>query len=310
MKERIAILDLGTNTFNLLIAEKTTTGINMIHQSKEISRLGEGGIHKKEIIPIAFERGVNALIKHRSTIDDHSCTKIIAFGTSAIRDAENGKSFTEKVREETGINVEIINGEREAELIWEGARKAIQINETSLIMDIGGGSVEFIIGDDEKTEWRKSLPIGVSRLKESFPFSDPATDLEANDLISHLQNDLKELAEKCNSLKIKDLIGCSGSFDSYADMICFIHTGKSFNNSEYTHFHFDLTELNGLLGTIITTDNAQRQQIQGLSPMRRDFIVYGAILTQLVLEKCRIKNVFLSAYSLKEGVFFSELGKK
>lgn len=309
MSEHIAILDLGTNTFNLLIAGQTTDGLKMIHQSKEISRLGEGGIDKHEIIPVAFARGIDALKKHRVTIDTFSCSTVFAFATSAVRDAVNGKLFVQKAEEETGIKITIIDGEREAGLIWEGARNAMKITEPALIMDIGGGSVELIIGDSEKIYWKKSYPTGVSRLKECFNFSDPADNEEISLLKNFLDKDVNEICNHCQSFKVKNLIGCSGSFDSYADMICSKKTGSRFDSLHLTFFSFNYSEIIVLLEEIISTSDEERQHIQGLSPMRRDFIVYGAILTQMVIEKCHIKNVFLSAYSLKEGVFFSQLNK-
>jgi len=310
MTEQIAILDLGTNTFNLLIAEKSAGGIKMIHQSKEISRLGEGGIDKNEILPHAFERGINALKKHRLTIDSFSCSSVFAYATSAVRDALNGKEFVQKAEAETGIKIDVVNGEKEAELIWEGARNALKINEPSLIMDIGGGSVELIIGDADKMYWKKSYRIGVSRLKECFIFSDPATISETEALKKFLEKDVEEISESCKIYNVNNLIGCSGSFDSFADMVYSKKTGTRFNSLHLSAYAFETGEIKLLLNEIISTSAAERQQVQGLSPMRRDFIVYGAVLTQMVMEKCHIKNVFLSAYSLKEGVFFSRLTKK
>ncbi|MFZ5555089.1 MAG: exopolyphosphatase [Bacteroidota bacterium] len=305
--KRVAILDLGTNTFNLLIAEKNGDMLKMIHQSKEISRLGEGGIASNEIAVTAFERGVSALQKHHQTIQHYRCETIIAFATAAIRDASNGKLFAEEVKKQTGIVIETISGEEEAELIWQGTRHALEISSPALIMDIGGGSVEFIIGDREKIYWKKSYRMGVSRLREQFPFTDPATKNEISAVKEFIREFISEISQQATTFSIHTLVGCSGSFDSFADILYQRKTGKKFDDSLVPSYAFVAGELPILLDDLLGSTHEKRAQWQGLSPMRRDFIAYGALLTKEVMEQCQIKNVFLSAYSLKEGILFSRV---
>src|SRR4029077_17979396 len=123
--------------------------------------LGKGGIHKKEITPEAMQRAVRALRHHRKKMGEYNVDEYYAFATSAVRDAGNGNMFIRKMRIETGIEVKILSGEEEAQWIYEGVKQAgVLGNEVSLIMDIGGGSTEFIIADEKKIFWKKSYPLG------------------------------------------------------------------------------------------------------------------------------------------------------
>ena len=174
---RIAILDLGTNTFNMLVAE---TGNNKEYQilssTKLPVKLGKGGIDKKEIRPDAITRGLTALEKHLQQSKVLKAEKIIAYATSAIRTARNSDQFLKTIREKFGIEVEIISGDREAELIYYGVKQAVSLDhEKYLILDIGGGSNEVIIADKSQIWWKKSYPLGMTRLVEKFRPSDPIT---------------------------------------------------------------------------------------------------------------------------------------
>src|SRR5688572_19632471 len=146
---KIAILDLGTNTFHLLIAGvKPDKSWKKLLMERVTVKLGQGGIDKKVISRTAYARGMHALEGFRSSLDNHPVDKIAAFGTAALRSAVNGKVFLEEARDRFGFEINLISGDEEAELIYYGVRQAVQVaGQKSLIMDIGGGSVEFIIAD-------------------------------------------------------------------------------------------------------------------------------------------------------------------
>ena len=163
----VAVLDLGTNTFNLVIAGETEDKQpQIIYNTKLPVKLGEGGINKGYIAPEAFTRGILAIEKHFSTIQSHRVKKILAFGTSAIRTAQNGDAFLKRIKAITGIDVEIISGEREAELIYYGVRQTYSMNSGKyLILDIGGGSNELIIADQQQIFWKKIVHPWVVQIK-------------------------------------------------------------------------------------------------------------------------------------------------
>ena len=162
---RVAIIDLGTNTFNLLICDKKDESDKIIFKNKISVKLGEGGIDKGIIADAPYQRGIKALEDHLNTIKKYEVDKHRAFATSAIRSTKNGSDFVREVFEKLALKIEVIDGDKEAELIYQGVKKAILFDlDYKLIMDIGGGSTEFIIANAKGVRWKKSYLLGVSRL--------------------------------------------------------------------------------------------------------------------------------------------------
>src|SRR5690554_7120915 len=150
-KTRVAIIDLGTNTFNLLITEVEGSLYRILTESKYPAKLGKGGIHKATITPEAMKRGLEALTAHLITISEYQVESIFCLATSAIRNATNGAEFVKKVKQELGLTIPVIPGDEEAQTIFDGVKQVVPLGSAyALIMDIGGGSVEFIIAKDRK----------------------------------------------------------------------------------------------------------------------------------------------------------------
>src|SRR5687767_14440041 len=169
MEQKFAIIDLGTNTFHLLIAEYDNGRYKISHRERTAVKIGLGGINQGIIQEKGIERAIQALKTFKASIDQHSISKIFAFGTSALRNAHNANEVVEKIMLTTNIDVKIILGDKEAEFIYKGVRSAMELgNVPSLIVDIGGGSVEFIIANREEVFWKKSVEIGAQRLLEKF----------------------------------------------------------------------------------------------------------------------------------------------
>jgi exopolyphosphatase/guanosine-5'-triphosphate,3'-diphosphate pyrophosphatase len=308
---RIAIIDLGTNTFNLLIVE---VGSNKIYehlfQAKVSVKLAEGGINKGFIAPVPFQRGIDALKKHKQTIEKYNVDKVLAFATSAIRGASNGQEFIKQTKEETDIDIQIISGDKEAEFVYYGVRSAVEMNEsTSLIIDIGGGSTEFIIADKDKIIWKQSFLLGVARLLELFNPSDPIKEEEIKIIQDYLHKELQPLYTAVKQYPITELIGSSGSFDSLAEMIAhrFYSPKLLDGKTEYT---FNLIDFSQVYQSILKSTNAERTGMKGLIAMRVDMIVISSILVNFVLQSLDIQKMRLSTYSLKEGVLYDFLNKE
>ena len=198
---KIAVIDLGTNTFNLLIVEKDNIGGYKKLSSNRIPvKLGEGTINKGFIADIPFKRGITALKEYSKIIKEQKIETVVALATSAIRTAKNGLDFVAKAKSEAGIDVEVIDGNREAELIYFGNRQAVKMdNNLSLIMDIGGGSTEFIIATKDTILWKQSFMLGAARLLELFNPSDPISDIESKKLNNYFDEQLKPLMEACKN---------------------------------------------------------------------------------------------------------------
>lgn len=306
-KQRIAVLDLGTNTFHLLIADVyTDRTFKKVFKSKIVVKLGEGGIHQNYIADRPFKRGMRALVHYSEIIKKHKTEKVHAFATSAIRSSTNGSDFVKEVFKQTGIKVKVIPGEEEARLICLGVRECMRLGDNPvLIMDIGGGSTEFIIADKIKIHTRHSFNIGAARLLEMFQPSDPVKSGEMKKVEAFLESQLAPLDAAMKSLDIRQLVGSSGSFDTFAEMI-----GYRFYNRNVLKnancYSFNIKEYHELHDQLLKSTIEQRKQMKGLIKMRVDMIVLASICTQLILKRYKLKEMALSKYALKEGAL-SEL---
>ncbi len=308
---RIAIIDLGTNTFNILIVEvNDTKTYTHLYQSKISVKLGEGGITKSFIEDVPFQRGIDALKTYKETIKRFEVEKNFAFATSAIRTASNGKEFLAKAKQETGIDITMISGDKEAELIYYGVRNALALtDETSLIIDIGGGSTEFIIANKNKIIWKQSFLLGAARLLEKFNPSDIITEVEHKAIFNYLSEELKPLFEAVEQYPIIELIGSSGSFDSLAEMIAHeLYTPEILKNK--TEYNFDLNDFKSTYEMIIKSNKKERLRMKGLIEMRVDMIVISSIIVQFILYSFKINKMRLSTFALKEGVLNEIMNSK
>lgn len=299
---RIAILDLGTNTFHLLIVSVNKKGEWIkIFKSKMVVKLGEESDNLNVICDKAYQRGLKAMLHFKKIIDLHKPTKVFAFATSAIRSSNNGSDFVNDVLNQTEIQIEIISGDKEAELIYYGVKQCVDLSKgRSLIMDIGGGSTEFIIADSHKIYWKYSYNIGAARLLQMFEPSNPITLDELKAVQSFLLKELKPLIQAVNLHKPEKLIGSSGSFDTFAEMIGYLFYKKNIIKAVKT-YDFYFNEYQKLYEKILFSTIVQRKKMKGLVKMRVDMIVMAAICTTFVLEKTKIKKMSLSKFALKEG---------
>lgn len=304
---RLAIIDLGTNTFTLILVEIKKSEYSVIYRNKVAVKLGEDGISEGIIGKDAFRRGLDAIEQHKKDIDAYNIDKTIAFATSAIRSTSNGIDFVNQVNEKFNVKIKIIDGDKEAELIYHGVKQAFDLGEhNSLIMDIGGGSTEFIIANNKKILWKKSFQLGVSRLKENFKPQDPIIQSDINNLNTHFEKELVSLMDAISMYKPTTLVGSSGSFDSLATMI-----GHKFLNKdvllENTEFTFEMDNLKWAHQYLLDSDYQKRENTDGISKMRAKMIVIASVFIQFIIQKSKVGKVRLSTYSLKEGVILSQI---
>lgn len=300
---KVAVIDLGTNTFNLLIAEVIGQGkFNKIHSDRIAVKLGEGTINQGFISPEPFKRGINALITYKQKIDELGVTTIKAFATSAIRSASNGGDFIIEAAKQAGVKVETIDGDREAELIFLGVCAGADLsNEPTVIMDIGGGSTEFIITKNKQIVWKKSYPLGASRLLQLFKPEDPIKATTIEKFNNYLSDQLGDLHEKVAEYLPKTLIGTSGAFDSFVDMIAAVKDLPSINDKNQI-YPIDLSDFKIMYHQTMRSTYEDRLQIKGLIPIRVDMIVISFLLANFILHSCFIEDFNCCTYSLKEGI--------
>lgn len=291
---RVGIIDLGTNTFNLLVADTSPMDFRVVCNVKEGVSLGMGGITQNRISEEAQERAFLAFAHFFEVCKAYNVQEIMGFGTSAIRDAENGYSFTAELYKRFSIEVEIIDGLTEAELIYQGVSWSYQFEKRSLIMDIGGGSTEFIRVSHGEMKQSCSLNIGVSRAIQQFECSDPLKESEKQALINWFEEEGKALNDFG---KVEVLVGASGSFETFYEML-HQHTFPSGIGVQ----KMTIEELRKELDWIIDSTLNEREQHPYIIPIRRKMAPIAALKTRWILDKFNIREFVISPCSLKEGV--------
>lgn len=293
VSKRIAVIDLGTNTFNLLIADVFTRNFESVYTIKEGVALGMGGINKGIIAPDAYQRGIEALKKFKGICEEYKVDEIRAFGTSALRSAENTDDFIYDVRSKLKIDIQIISGEVEALLIYKGVQWSYDFSERCVIMDIGGGSTEFIVADKSGIEAKISLDIGVSRIFQELELSDPLTEKD----VQTIENWLEERSEGFFKDKQCDvLVGASGSFETFHEMIHKERFPAGIASQE-----IPMVELHYILNWIIASEQSERDHHPFIIPIRRRMAPIAAVKTRWVMNQLLVKKVLVSPCSLKEG---------
>lgn len=306
---RFAAIDLGTNTFHLLIAEVQRTTFEILYKTNVPVKLGEGRINENIIIPAAFERGLNTLKSFAEMIEKHEVDQVRATATSAVRSAENGIEFVQQVKAHANITIEAISGDEEAELIYQGVKLSGAIQQLSLIMDIGGGSVEFILCDTQKLIWKKSYNIGAARLMQQFFKSDPITDEEKGAILNHIQTQLAALFDICEIHQPQVLIGSAGAFETFAELII----QKKNQNTDIKNvktFDFEFDDYIAIAIQLINATHNERAAMKGMIPLRVDMIVVAALITNYVMGRLKLNRLVLSTYDLKMGLLNKFMNSK
>ncbi|MFA5330421.1 MAG: hypothetical protein WC384_21695, partial [Prolixibacteraceae bacterium] len=265
MAHPVAIIDLGTNTCNLLIAAYEQKSFRILYQGKEVVKLGKTGFSKNLLTEDGLQRTILALKKHQEKIGEFEPVKTWAFATSAIREAKNREWFQETLKNETGIGLQIISGDKEAELIFKGVKLAFeQIENHSLILDIGGGSNEFILTELSESIWQQSFPLGMARIIEQIPPSDPITPEEISQISSYFESQLDLLWNRTINTPISSLIGCSGAFDTLVDLIDQTDPGTKTRIRQ----EIKTDDFNRIYNMLIRSTTLERQQMKGLETLR------------------------------------------
>lgn len=290
---RVAVIDLGTNTFNLLIADVFSDRFDLIHTEKEGVALGMGGINDGLIAPDAFERGISAMVRFKQICQSFEVEEIIAIGTSALRDASNSEDFQNRVYMQTKILIQIISGEEEAEMIYKGVLWSYDFSERAVIMDIGGGSTEFIFANAIGIEQKISLNIGVSRIFQELKLNDPLTagDVDLIEKWLDVHSDGFFDDKQCDVL-----LGASGSFETFHEMI---HRERFPNVSKA--IEIPIQQIVHILDWTIYSNQYERDHHPFIIPIRKKMAPIAAVKTRWVMNKLLVKKVFVTPFSLKEG---------
>ncbi len=300
----IAVIDLGTNTCNLLIASHHDKSFQILYQGKEVVKLGKDGIDKNRLTEDGLERAILAIRKHQERISKFDVSEVLIIATSAIREATNKDWFQQQIKANTGLELQIISGEKEAELIFKGVKLAFnEIEDQSLILDIGGGSNEFILTKNNEPIWKQSFPLGMARIIEQIPPSDPITPEEISQINRYFESNLGQLWNQMENTDITNLIGCSGAFDTLADLIDQTDPGtKTRTKQEITIVDFER-----IYNLLITSTTAERVQMKGMESIRIEMIVPSVLFIKLIVDRLKIQKIHQTDYALREGILYERI---
>ncbi|MEE9439720.1 MAG: hypothetical protein V3V14_12015 [Saprospiraceae bacterium] len=296
MKNRhFAVIDLGSNTFHLLIIKIEDDGKHQeVFRNRQFVGLAENGIDNIE--PSTIDKAIKAIAKFKIKLDEFGINDCKVIGTAALRSAQNSSYITNKIEDALGYPIEIIDGKREAELIFKGVSLVANIKiGNHVIIDVGGGSVEFIIIKDNKFAWAESYNIGVGVLYNNFHKSDPISAKEIDTIEEHIDNTLLRFSTQLKGLNIDSMIGASGSFEVIEAMM-----GITSSPDKVTELAIH-SYLN-ISNKIIQSDITERENNKNIPATRVKLIVVALILINKALKIINPNHIQISPFALKEGI--------
>ena len=281
---RVGVVDLGTNSTRLLVADVDDGRVEEIERRTEITRLGEGVDERRKLLPLPIARVRNVLAEYRRELDAQGAERVLAIGTSAVRDAENGEAFLGEVEWSYGFASRLLSGEEEAELTRRGVANGRELGDGTLVLDIGGGSTELITADS-----RKSLDIGSVRLTERFLLSDPPTRDELDACADAVRKVLPALGPD-------SAVGVAGTITSLAAL----ELGR-YDPEEVHGYRLSREGVEAQLERLASLPLAERRELSGLEPERAPVIVGGAVIVDEVLRRYGLDELDVSERDLLHG---------
>lgn len=295
-----AVIDIGTNTAHILIGEVVDGKIiKVIHKRRCYTFLGDDGLDF--ISEAAIHRLLEALTQFEKDIKQHDCTDVRIFATEGLRSAKNGPGIQRDLEKRFKWPISIITGLQESELIYKGVLQAADLSKGNyLIMDIGGGSVEFIASKNGKKIFNESFPIGISRLFQKFHFNDPIEVQEFAKIGTYLSHVLQNLWRTLETAKESyQLVGCAGTFEIFLDH-------GALNNHEISIKTVNTSRVQNLLSQVLDKNLEERQMVDDLPKERAKYIVVALVLIQYMIKELKSSSFKVCKYALKEGALVSD----
>ncbi len=298
----LAAIDIGTNSVHLVVARAVDADrFEILAREKDMVRLGSGGGEMKRLDPEAIDRGVAALGRQRA-IAEALGAPVRAVATSAVREAANRHEFLRRAREEAGVVVEVISGFEEARLIHLGVLQAVPVYDRRvLVIDIGGGSTEVVVGEREEAIVARSLKLGAIRLTDRFLAEEPLKAKAVTRCRRHVQGVLAPLRREVERAGFEVAVGSSGTIESIATMVLAARgeePAQTLNQVAIT-----AKELSAVVEALVGAPTArERRRTPGLDPRRADIIVAGAIVAEELVNAFGVDELLVSEYALREGV--------
>ena len=298
MTNNIAIIDLGSNLTKLVVVSGKLP-LQVIHRSvydtKTLKSAPKGVFDSVSIKRI--ENDAKQVLEVAKSFD---CSTTLGIATSAFRTRKNGKEIIANLNKKFGTSIEIIEGTREAQLIYKGALASVTPRQFPvLVMDIGGGSTEFIIGSETEVLWKHSFDFGSTALTNEMEISNPLNTKDISALNSKLGKMLPPIFEALNQFSPKTFIGTTGAFESFAQIT---ETEKGNTLPVESGYQYDMEKLNTVLTTLISSSTESRRNIEGMNKLRVPTIHIAALIFKFVLNRLSVESYLLSLGDVKEGL--------
>jgi len=306
---RIAAIDIGTNSLHMIVVRvRGDLSFEVIDREKEMVRLGAGGLDGRALTPEVVHAALQVLSKFRRLAESHRVDTIIAVATSAVREAENGGEFLHAITQQTGIRARVISGTEEARLIHLAAvYGAGSGSEATVVVDIGGGSVEITRGTGPSVELGRSFKLGVIRLTERFVKSDPLVPRDERKLVKHIDSEAGEYLDEVARAGFDRVIGTSGTILSLG-AIATGQQGRS-TGAVLRNRRVPAKQLRRVKRQLLDLSLDKRLRVPGLEPRRADLSVAGAVLLDAILRRLGAAELTLCDMSLREGLVLDYIAR-
>ena len=303
---KIGTIDIGTNSMRLLIADYNNGKIENRKKYVNTTRIGQGVDKEGYISEEALQRNINALEEFANICKVEECQAIYCMGTSALRDSKNGNIFVDRAKQKTNINVEIISGNEESNLGFMGVLEGLDTDEQILVIDIGGGSTEFIVGDREGIKFAKSENVGALRMTEKFLAKDPIDTNEFSSMSKFIYGEIKDTIDYIKSKQIKKLVGIGGTITSLSAMNqeLEVYSMEKIHNSEVS-----IKNIKDILQNLKQMTLNDKKTLKGLQPKRADIITAGVEILNIIMENLEIEKIIVSEYDNLEGLMCHKVKK-
>ncbi len=307
---RIAVFDIGTNSIHMKVVEVSPDlSFEVLEHEKDMTRIGDGSFRSGKLSKSAMRRALKVLTRFTRLAKAEGAEKMIAVATSAVRDAKNGPQFVRLVLKKTGLRVRIVSGREEGRLIFLGASSDPQTPRGKvLVVDIGGGSAEFILGSRKKIDTNESFPLGVARLTDRFITKDPPSKENLRNLEEYLEEKLSEALKSIGKNKFSiRVVGTGGTIINLASIVYQANEARRLRLHDY--FELKKKQFLKIHRKIIRMNSRRLRELPGLDRKRSDIILAGSLLVSLLMERLKKDRFFVSDKGVREGVILDFMMK-
>ena len=300
--KRVASIDIGTNTILLLIAKVEEGKVNPLFEIETVARLGEGVQKNGILLKEAMDRSLQTLAQYLKWCQELEVQKVFAAGTSALREAKNSEDFLNLVKEKLDLPIEVISGEEEAQLSFLAVAKDLgELKEPILVVDVGGGSTEFILGKGDQISQWISLPLGSVRFTEEFLRSDPVQEEEWEEMERKIQEYLVTIPHSQEPISMVVVGGTATTLASVEQGL------EDFIAEKIHHFILGKEALKNQLLLYRSKTIDERRKIPGLPIARADVILAGGAILYLAMEELKCPSVLISCHGVRYGLLYKKL---